>query len=85
MKCGITKSVLIPALGIQNQDKSRLSAIKLETARSVNKNTEYRVIPGQSLCEKCNGYMSELVKETEDEEEQRGSRNENHPLEQDLL
>jgi len=31
--------------------KTRLSVISLDTARSVHKYTDYRVIPGQSLCQ----------------------------------
>ena len=72
-----------PCLRHSKPCKSRLGVIKLETARSVNTHTEYRVIPGQSLCGKCNQYLSEIVKETEDEEEQRGSENENHPMAED--
>ena len=46
----------------------------------MNTHTEYRVIPGQSLCDKCRQYLTEIVKEVENEEEQRDFQNENHPM-----
>ena len=36
---------------VQLRYSTRLSEISLDTARSVHKYTDYRVIPGQSLCQ----------------------------------
>ena len=69
-----------PCLRHTKPCKTRLGVVKLETARSVNTHTEYRVIPGQSLCDKCRQYLTEIVKEVENEEEQRDFQNENHPM-----
>ena len=45
--------------------KTRLGVISLETAWSTKQNTEYRVIPGQSVCQQCRQFLSELVAESE--------------------
>ena len=52
--------------------KTRLSVISLDTARSVHKYTDYRVIPGQSLCQVCKKFLSDLVKEAESQEPEGG-------------
>ena len=40
-----------PCVTHTKPNKTRLSVISLDTARSVHKYTDYRVIPGQSLCQ----------------------------------
>ena len=52
--------------------KTRLSLISLDTARSVHKYTDYRVIPGQSLCQVCKKFLSDLVKEAQSQESEGG-------------
>ena len=50
--------------------KTRLEVISLETARSVQKHTEFRVIPGQSICQKCRQYLTELVRDADSEKQE---------------
>ena len=53
--------------------KTGLVVITLETARNVKNYTEYRVIPGQSVCRTCLQYLSDLVEESMGAHEKGGS------------
>jgi hypothetical protein len=52
--------------------KTKLGVISLDTAQSVQKYTDYRVIPGQSLCHPCKKFLTDLVKEAERQESEGG-------------
>ena len=61
---GTTKKCSDPCLRHKKPKKTRLGVISLETAKSINRNTEYRVIPGQSLCYQCRqpqGILSIMI------------------------
>ena len=45
--------------------KTKLSEISLAVARSVKAHTEFNVVPGQSLCQKCDQYLTEVIREAD--------------------
>ena len=47
--------------------KSQLREVSLQFANIVMKKTEHRVIPGKSICRKCELFLIELAAETTDE------------------
>ena len=47
--------------------KSQLREVSLQFASKVMKKTEYRVIPGKSICKKCELFLIELAAETTNE------------------
>ena len=46
--------------------KSNLVEISLDTAKDVRRFSEYRVIPGQSLCKYCAKFLLEIVNEAKE-------------------
>ena len=78
-----------PCLRHSKPARTRLGVISLETAKSIKQNTEYRVIPGQSVCYHCRQFLSELVAESEPQEhqeqaEERGSFSGDLPMDEEL-
>ena len=61
-----------PCVTHKKPRKTRLSVISLDTARSVQKYTDYRVIPGQSICQVCRKFLLDLVTEAESQEPEGG-------------
>ena len=74
-----------PCVTHKKLKKTRLSVISLDTAKSIQKNTDYRVIPGQSLCHECRKFLMELVTEAENQgaEEERGCFSGDLPIQED--
>ena len=56
--------------------KTNLKNITLSMARKVKMYTEYRVIPGKSLCLKCNYFLMEIISENEQQQKQLSEENE---------
>ena len=57
-----------PCVTHKTPRKTKLDVISLDTAQSVQKYTDYRVIPGQSVCQPCRKFLTDLVTEAESQE-----------------
>ena len=72
-----------PCFRHKKPKKTRLGVISLEKAKSIKQNTEYRVIPGQSVCYQCPQLVAESEhQEHQEQAEERGSGD--LPMDEDL-